>query len=214
MGDQPELVLGSRPRQHGAGRRGVRRSSPAPSTRTTRGRTRTPSSSTARRCCSGWSTIGATPNVRRVLEAGQLGLSSGSFERTSLLALLRKCATTPSKGLYAYDEWENMRVAEGSATVALRMADELGGPDPARVRPCGRSRSSAGGCSVQLESGELVHGRRRGQRPAGRAASATSPSTASPTRGSSRCTGSGTRSRRSSSRRTTGRSGATSGRTA
>ena len=42
--------------------------------------------------------IGATPNVRRALEAGQLGLSSGSFERTSLLALLRKCASTPSKG--------------------------------------------------------------------------------------------------------------------
>ena len=40
----------------------------------------------------GWlGSIGATPNVRRALEAGQLGLSSGSFERTSLLALLRKC---------------------------------------------------------------------------------------------------------------------------
>src|SRR6478752_6166955 len=69
----------------------------------------------------GWlGAIGATPNVRRALEAGQLGLSSGSFERTSLLALLRKCASTSSKGLYSYDEWENLRVAEGSATVARR----------------------------------------------------------------------------------------------
>ena len=99
--------------------------------------------------------IGATPNVRRALEAGQLGLSSGSFERTSLLALLRKCASTPSKGLYSYDEWENLRVAEGSATVALRMADELDG----RIRlgsPVRAVKVATGGCTVQLESGEIV----------------------------------------------------------
>ena len=99
--------------------------------------------------------IGATPNVRRALEAGQLGLSSGSFERTSLLALLRKCASTPSKGLYSYDEWENLRVAEGSATVALRMADELDG----RIRlgsPVRAVKIATGGCAVQLESGEIV----------------------------------------------------------
>ncbi len=99
--------------------------------------------------------IGATPNVRRALEAGQLGLSSGSFERTSLLALLRKCASTPSKGLYSYDEWENLRVGEGSATVALRMAAELGG----RIRlgsPARAVKVAPGGCTVQLESGEVV----------------------------------------------------------
>lgn len=99
--------------------------------------------------------IGATPNVRRLLEAGQLGLSSGSFERTSLLALLRKCASTSTKGLYSYDEWENLRVAEGSATVALRMAAELDG----RIRtgsPVRALKVAPGGCSVQLDSGELV----------------------------------------------------------
>ena len=84
--------------------------------------------------------IGATPNVRRALEAGQLGLSSGSFERTSLLALLRKSASMPSKGLYSYDEWENLRVAEGSATVALRMAAELDG----RIRLNSPVRASQG----------------------------------------------------------------------
>jgi monoamine oxidase len=101
------------------------------------------------------SSVGATPNVRRALEAGQLGLSSGSFERTSLLALLRKCASTPSKGLYSYDEWENLRVAEGSATVALRMAAELDG----RIRlnaPVRSVKVAPGGCSVQLDSGEVV----------------------------------------------------------
>ena len=100
--------------------------------------------------------IGATPNVRRALEAGQLGLSSGSFERTSLLALLRKSASMPSKGLYSYDEWENLRVAEGSATVALRMAAELDG----RIRlnsPVRAVKVAPGSCSVQLVSGEIVH---------------------------------------------------------
>lgn len=100
--------------------------------------------------------IGATPNVRRALEAGQLGLSSGSFERTSLLALLRKSASMPSKGLYSYDEWENLRVAEGSATVALRMAAELDG----RIRlnsPVRAVKVAPNSCSVQLATGELVH---------------------------------------------------------
>ncbi len=100
--------------------------------------------------------IGATPNVRRALEAGQLGLSSGSFERTSLLALLRKCASMPSKGLYSYDEWENLRVAEGSATVALRMAAELG----ERIRfnsPVQSVKVAPGSSSVQLTSGEILH---------------------------------------------------------
>lgn len=105
----------------------------------------------------GWlGSIGATPNVRRALEAGQLGLSSGSFERTSLLALLRKSASMPSKGLYSYDEWENLRVAEGSATVALRMAAELDG----RIRlksPVRAVKVAPGSSSVQLASGEIVH---------------------------------------------------------
>ncbi|BBY21138.1 flavin monoamine oxidase family protein [Mycobacterium stomatepiae] len=99
--------------------------------------------------------IGATPNVRRALEAGQLGLSSGSFERTSLLALLRKAASMPSKELYSYDDWENLRVAEGSATVALRMAAELG--DRIRLNsPVRAIKVAPGSSTVQLISGELV----------------------------------------------------------
>ncbi|MGH3444879.1 MAG: flavin monoamine oxidase family protein, partial [Nocardioidaceae bacterium] len=97
----------------------------------------------------------ATPNVLRAFEAAQLGLSGGSFERTSLLALLRKCATTESHGLYAYEEWENLRVAEGSATVALRMAEQLGH----RIRfsaPVRAIAAAAGGCTVELGSGELM----------------------------------------------------------
>jgi monoamine oxidase len=103
-----------------------------------------------------WDT-GASPNVVRALETGQLALSSGAYQRTSLLSQLRKSAVTSTKGLYAYDEWENMRVAEGSATVALRMAEELGD----RVRLAAPVRSikvGADGCSVQLDTGELVSG--------------------------------------------------------
>lgn len=97
--------------------------------------------------------VGATPAVLRALEAGQLGLSSGSYERTSLLGQLRKCAVTATKGLYDYDEWENLRVAEGSATVALRMADELG--DRVRLSSPVRALAvSASGCSVTLATGE------------------------------------------------------------
>ena len=100
--------------------------------------------------------MGATRNVRRVLEIGQLALSSGSFERASLLGLLRKCAVTPSKGLYTYEEWENLRVAEGSATVALRMAEELGD----RIRlgsPVRSMKVGTGGCTLALASGEIVN---------------------------------------------------------
>ena len=160
----------------------------------------------------GWlGSIGATPNVRRALEAGQLGLSSGSFERTSLLALLRKCASTPSKGLYSYDEWENLRVAEGSATVALRMAAELDG----RIRlarPCGPSRSppAAAPCSwISAKSSRptrsSVHCR------PGR--SATLPLKVFRTRVWSRCIGNATRWPRNSLRPIIVRSGVTADRT-
>jgi monoamine oxidase len=101
--------------------------------------------------------IGASPNVVRALETGQLALSSGAYQRTSLLSQLRKAAVTSTKGLYAYDEWENMRVAEGSATVALRMASELGD----RIRlgvPVRSIKVGSDGCAVQLDSGELVSG--------------------------------------------------------
>ncbi len=70
---------------------------------------------------------GATPAVVRLWEIGQLSLSSGSYERTSMLAALRKNAAVPSDSHYSTDDWEGLRVAEGSATVALRMAASLGG---------------------------------------------------------------------------------------
>ena len=69
---------------------------------------------------------GATPNVVRARELAMLSLSAESVERTSLLADLRKEAAAGGHGFYDYDVWEHLRVAEGSATVALGIAAELG----------------------------------------------------------------------------------------
>lgn len=98
---------------------------------------------------------GATPGVVRLWEIGQLSLAGGSYERTSLLAALRKNAAVPSQGHYDYEDWEGLRVAEGSTTLAHRMADELGH----RVRtgsPVAAFHIGSHGCSVRLASGETL----------------------------------------------------------
>ncbi|WP_406730033.1 flavin monoamine oxidase family protein [Streptomyces sp. NBC_01794] len=101
---------------------------------------------------------GATPAVVRLWEIGQLALAGGSYERTSLLAALRKNAAVPGgeqSGHYDYEDWEGLRVAEGSATVALRMAAGLGD----RIRlgaPVQAIAVRPGGCTVRLVGGESL----------------------------------------------------------
>jgi monoamine oxidase len=68
----------------------------------------------------------ARPGVIRLLEHMARSLSIDSIERTSLLAQLRKEAVCGAQGFYDESRWESLRVAEGSATVALRMAEDLG----------------------------------------------------------------------------------------
>ena len=68
----------------------------------------------------------ALPAVCRRHELASLSLSCDAPERTSLLGELRKHATSDGESFYDLAVWENLRVAEGSAAVALRMADELG----------------------------------------------------------------------------------------
>ena len=97
---------------------------------------------------------GGTRNVVRARDLAMLALSAESIERTSLLAELRKEAAAGGNGFYDYEVWECSRVAEGSATVALRMAEELGH----RIRygtPVKRIRVSPPGCTVTTETGEL-----------------------------------------------------------
>jgi monoamine oxidase len=69
---------------------------------------------------------GATPDVLRAMECRAFGLAEDSIERRSLLADLRKEAAAGANGFYDYDVWESSKVKEGSATVALMMADQLG----------------------------------------------------------------------------------------
>ncbi|MFG2894743.1 flavin monoamine oxidase family protein [Streptomyces sp. NPDC048248] len=98
---------------------------------------------------------GASPAVVRLWEIGQLALASGSCERTSLLAALRKHAAVPGDDAYAYEDWEGLRVAEGSATVALRMAEQLG----RRIRleaPVDEVTVRPGGCRVRLADGATL----------------------------------------------------------
>jgi len=69
--------------------------------------------------------VGAVPATLRAREMAMRALAAESPERTSLLADLRKEAAAGSVGFYSYDAWESHRVAEGSARVALLMAQSL-----------------------------------------------------------------------------------------
>lgn len=72
--------------------------------------------------------VDARPAVIRMFEAAKAGLAADSIERTSFLAELRKMAVVGPEleRYYASDQWTESTVAEGSASVALRMAAELG----------------------------------------------------------------------------------------
>jgi monoamine oxidase len=99
---------------------------------------------------------GAPAAVVRERALFHLGLAAGSVERTSLLAELRKAAAAGATGFYDAERWEGLRVAEGSAEVALRMAAGLDG----RVRlgaPVARIDVSRAGCAVTLADGEELH---------------------------------------------------------
>lgn len=69
---------------------------------------------------------GATPDVLRAMESRAFALAEDSIERRSLLADVRKEAAAGATGFYDYDVWESSKVLEGSATVALMMAEQLG----------------------------------------------------------------------------------------
>ncbi len=97
---------------------------------------------------------GALPAVIRARELAHLGVAAGSAERTSLLAALRMDAVAGGLGAYDLEAWESMTVAEGSATVALRMADELG--ERLRLGAVVRRIEVGARAAVTLDSGERV----------------------------------------------------------
>jgi monoamine oxidase len=99
--------------------------------------------------------VGARPGVIRLLDHMARSLSIDSIERTSLLAQLRKEAAAGGHGFYDERRWEHLRVAEGSATVALRMAEELG--ERVRLGCVVEVIDVANpGCTVRLRSGEEI----------------------------------------------------------
>jgi monoamine oxidase len=99
--------------------------------------------------------IGASPGTLRRHELASLSLACDAPDRTSLLAALRKHATLAGDSFYDLATWENLRVASGSASVALRMAEELGG----RVRLGSVVEAimiGESGVEVALAGGEVV----------------------------------------------------------
>lgn len=97
---------------------------------------------------------GATPAVTRAFELVHLGLSDGSIERQSLFAYARKLAVGGGTSVYDVREWENQRVAEGSATVALRMAAGLS--DLRLSAPVSSLVVDRAGCVVAIVGGEQI----------------------------------------------------------
>lgn len=95
--------------------------------------------------------VGAAPAVVRAHEVQALSLSGGSGERISLLSALRMDAAAGALGTYDLEAWENKTVAAGSATVALRMAAELG--DRLRLGAPVRRIAADGGVEVWLDDG-------------------------------------------------------------
>lgn len=96
--------------------------------------------------------VDATPGVLRLWELVHLSLADGSIERQSLFAYARKTVVGGTTGSYDVEQWENLRVAEGSATVALRMADAL--HDVRLSTPVRSIRINPSGSLVTPDAGE------------------------------------------------------------
>ena len=97
---------------------------------------------------------GATPAVLRAMDLVHLSLSDGSIERQSMFAYARKQAVGGGTAAYDVTEWENQRVAEGSATVALTMAAAL--TDVRLSTPVAQVSVGPTGCTVTTAAGELL----------------------------------------------------------
>ena len=99
--------------------------------------------------------VGATPGVLRLWDLVHLSLSDGSIERQSLFAYARKTVVGGTSGSYDVEQWENLRLTEGSATVALTMADGL--HDVRLSTPVRRIRIGGSGSTVVTAEGEELH---------------------------------------------------------
>jgi monoamine oxidase/putrescine oxidase len=99
---------------------------------------------------------GALPAVRRRHELASLSLSCDAPDRTSLLSELRKHATLAGDSFYDLAEWEGLRVTDGSAAVALRMAAELGATIRYGAVATAIEIAASGGVRIALAGAEEV----------------------------------------------------------
>ncbi|MDX6372319.1 MAG: monoamine oxidase [Nocardioidaceae bacterium] len=99
--------------------------------------------------------VGASAGVVRLWELVHLSLADGSIERQSLFAYARKIVVGGTTGSYDVEQWENLRVAEGSATVALTMAAAL--RDVRLSTPVHRIRIGPSGGEVTTAERETLH---------------------------------------------------------
>jgi len=98
--------------------------------------------------------VGASPAVLRLWELVHLSLADGSIERQSLFAYARKIVVGGTTGSYDVEQWENLRVAEGSATVALTMASAL--RDVRLSTPVRSINVGPKGCVVATHDGQAL----------------------------------------------------------
>ena len=99
---------------------------------------------------------GATPNVVRMRDVSMLALAAESVERTSLLSDLRKEAAVGSRTFYSYDTWECLKVTEGSATVAWRLAEQVGSARIRYASPVSEVQITPSASTVVLNTGETL----------------------------------------------------------
>ena len=98
---------------------------------------------------------GASPAVLRMHELSALSMAGGSEERRSLLGVLRQVAVAGAQEIYGEERWEGIRLATGSASLALRMGEELG--DRVRLGAVVRAIDVArSGVTVTLREGETL----------------------------------------------------------
>ena len=98
---------------------------------------------------------GASRAVLRMHELSALSMAGGSEERRSLLGLLRQVAVAGAHEIYGEERWEGIRLAAGSASLALRMAEELG--DRVRLGAVVRAIDVArSGVTVTLREGDTL----------------------------------------------------------
>ena len=151
------------------------------------------------------------PHARAVRARAVLGVDRAHLAAVRAAQAGGRRAAT---GFYEYESWESQRVAEGSGTVPLRLAEEVGAHRIRYATPVDRIRVELVGVRRDRAATGSASSATRSSRPLPSGRCATSTSRASPRSGWARCTASATRWPRRPSSPTRSPSGTRRGRTA